>query len=98
MADLGQFPFKVRGVDLADTARIDAKGPAVSILDTAVFPEDRQVAAGGSFGVTVLALVVEALLRIGTLYAYREADSDKVPQPAPFADRMLDRYRVIRGY
>jgi len=52
MADLGQFPFKVRGVDLADTARIDAKGPAVSILDTAVFPEDRQVAAGGSFGVT----------------------------------------------
>ncbi len=38
------------------------------------------------------------LLRIGTLYAYREADSDKVPQPAPFADRMLDRYRVIRGY
>lgn len=52
MADLGQFPFKVRGVDLADTARIDAKGPAVSILDTAVFPEDRQVAAGGSFDVT----------------------------------------------
>jgi len=52
MADLGQFPFKVRGVDLADTARIDAKGPAVSILDTAVFPEDRQVAASGSLDVT----------------------------------------------
>ena len=44
-----------------------------------------------------LFLILQTLL-IGTLYAYREADSDKVPQPAPFADRMLDRYRVIRGY
>lgn len=38
------------------------------------------------------------MLRVGTLYAYREADSDKVPQPAPFADRLIDRYRVIRSY
>lgn len=38
------------------------------------------------------------LLRVGTLYAFREADSEKVPMPAPFADRMIDRYRVIRPY
>lgn len=34
------------------------------------------------------------LLRIGTLYANREADSDKPAQPSPFVDRLLDRYRV----
>ena len=34
------------------------------------------------------------LLRVGTLYASREADSDKPAQPSPFVDRLLDRYRV----
>jgi hypothetical protein len=52
VADLGQFPFRVRGVDLSDTARIDAKGQAVAVLDTAVFPEARQAVAAGYFDVT----------------------------------------------
>lgn len=34
------------------------------------------------------------LLRVGTLYANREADSDKPALPSPFADRLLDRYRI----
>lgn len=34
------------------------------------------------------------LLRIGTLYQFREADADRVPQPSTFADRLLDGYRV----
>lgn len=52
MADLGQFPFRVRGVDLSDTARINAKGQAVAVLDTAVFQEARQAVAAGYFDVT----------------------------------------------
>lgn len=35
------------------------------------------------------------LLRIGTLYAHREADSDKPAMPSAFADRLVDRFRVI---
>lgn len=38
------------------------------------------------------------MLRVGTLYAYREADSDKTPQPSPFADRLIDRYRVVSEF
>jgi hypothetical protein len=38
------------------------------------------------------------LLRVGTLYAFREADSEKTPMPAPFADRLIDRYKVVREY
>lgn len=34
------------------------------------------------------------LLRVGTLYAYREADSDRPPMPGGFADRLLDRFRL----
>lgn len=34
------------------------------------------------------------LLRVGTLYCTREADSDKPALPSPFADRLLDRYRI----
>lgn len=34
------------------------------------------------------------LLRIGTLYRTREADSDRPALPSPFADRLLDRYRI----
>lgn len=34
------------------------------------------------------------LLRIGTLYRTREADSDKPAQPSQFVDRLLDRYRI----
>lgn len=35
------------------------------------------------------------LLRIGTLYATREADSDRPAQPSQFVDRLIDRYRVV---
>lgn len=34
------------------------------------------------------------LLRLGTLYRTREGDSEKPVVASPFADRMLDRYRV----
>lgn len=34
------------------------------------------------------------LLRVGTLYRFRETDSERVPLPAPFADRLLDEWRV----
>lgn len=34
------------------------------------------------------------LLRVGTLFYSREADSDKPVQPSPFVDRLLDRYRI----
>lgn len=34
------------------------------------------------------------LLRLGTLYRTREADGEKPVAASPFADRLLDRYRV----
>lgn len=34
------------------------------------------------------------LLRVGTLYRFRETESDRVPLPSPFADRLLDEWRV----
>lgn len=34
------------------------------------------------------------LLRLGTLYRTREADDEKPVMASPFADRLLDRYRV----
>jgi uncharacterized phiE125 gp8 family phage protein len=34
------------------------------------------------------------LLRLGALYRFREADSDKPASPHGFADRLLDEYRV----
>jgi uncharacterized phiE125 gp8 family phage protein len=34
------------------------------------------------------------LLRVGTLYRFREADAERVPLPSPFADRLLDEWRV----
>lgn len=35
------------------------------------------------------------LLRVGTLYVTRMADSDKPAMPSPFVDRIIDRYRVM---
>lgn len=35
------------------------------------------------------------LMRIGSLYRFREADAERVPMPLPFVDRMLDEYRVM---
>ena len=35
------------------------------------------------------------LLRVGTLYTTRMADSDKPVMPSPFVDRIIDRYRVM---
>lgn len=35
------------------------------------------------------------LLRIGSLYETREADSDRPPVPTEFVVRLLDRYRVL---
>lgn len=34
------------------------------------------------------------LLKVGSLYQHREADSDKPAQPSPFVDGLLDRWRV----
>lgn len=34
------------------------------------------------------------LLRVGTLYQHREADSERPPMPAQFVDRLVDRYRI----
>lgn len=36
------------------------------------------------------------LLRVGTLYRFREADSDRAALPSPFVDRMVDRWRRCR--
>lgn len=35
------------------------------------------------------------LLRVGTLYAWREADAERPAMPSGFAERLLDRYRVL---
>jgi hypothetical protein len=34
------------------------------------------------------------LLRIGTLYRHREADSDKPATMSDFVNRLIDRYRL----
>ncbi len=34
------------------------------------------------------------LLRVGTLYRFRETEAERAPLPAPFADRLLDEHRV----
>jgi uncharacterized phiE125 gp8 family phage protein len=34
-------------------------------------------------------------LRVGTLYAYREADAERSPVPSEFANRLIDRYRIV---
>ena len=34
------------------------------------------------------------LLKVGSLYQHKEADSDKPVQPNPFVDRLLDRWKV----
>jgi uncharacterized phiE125 gp8 family phage protein len=34
-------------------------------------------------------------LRVGTLYAYREADAERAPVASGFADRLIDRYRIV---
>lgn len=34
------------------------------------------------------------LLRVGSLYNQREADSDRPPVPVDFTERLLDRYRI----
>jgi hypothetical protein len=83
--------YTLEQADAGDTLRLAYGASWPSARDQ---PGRVQVRYTAGFATCPAEICAWILLRVGTLYRYREADADKVPMPAAFVDRLIDRWQA----